>query len=190
MEQSQSKNLLYWWFPLLFGVLFVLIGIWILRSPKESFETITKIIGVVIVVSGTTQLLFSVSNRDAISWWGLQLLNGLVDLAIGIILIIYPEVLLKIITIFVGICLIINSVLMIMHSSGARKAGHGYWKWELILGIALIFMAFVFLWHPMILGATIAIWTAIAFILLGISRIALTFRLRRTIKKRNTIQGA
>jgi hypothetical protein len=51
-------------------------------------------------------------------------------------------------------------------------------------------LAFIFLWHPMILGATFAIWAAIAFILLGVFRITLTFRLRGILKNRNTIQGA
>ncbi len=179
MDATKKKNLTYWWFPLLFGVIFILIGIWILQSPVESFEKITKIIGVIIVVSGTTQLLFSVSNRLRIPWWGLQAVNGIIDLAIGIILIIYPEILLRIITIFVGVWLIVNSVLIIMKAAEARKKGSAYWKWEVILGILLLLLAFTFFWHPVVIGITVAIWTAMAFIMLGVFRIVLTFRLRK-----------
>jgi uncharacterized membrane protein HdeD (DUF308 family) len=186
MEETKSRKMRYWWFPMLFGIIFILIGFWILRSPAESFETIAKIVGVVILVSGTTQLLFSVSKRRTIPWWGVQLFNGLVDLAIGAVLILFPEVMLKIITIFVGIWLIINSVMLIKRAVDKRKSGHGTWNREMILGLLLLLMAIIFIWHPMVLGATIAIWTAIVFILLGIFRITLTLRLRPDSSSRNT----
>ncbi|RLD93387.1 MAG: hypothetical protein DRJ13_15695, partial [Bacteroidetes bacterium] len=48
---------------MLFGVVFVLIGFWILRSPEESFEKITKFIGVIILISGATQLFFTIRNH-------------------------------------------------------------------------------------------------------------------------------
>lgn len=178
-DAIEKRNLTYWWFPLLFGVMFVLIGIWILRSPEESLEALTKIIGVIILVSGTTQILFTVSNRKGIPGWGFQLSGGIIDLAIGIILIVNPAILLKIITIFVSVWLIVNSITIIMRAADTRHAKHAYWKWELILGIILLLLAILFIWHPMILGFTIALWTSMAFIILGVLRIVLTIRLKR-----------
>jgi len=179
MDVDEKRKLTYWWVPLLFGVIFILIGLWILREPAESFDRITKIIGVIILVSGTTQILFTASNRQRIPGWGFQLTGGIIDLIIGIILVLYPSILLKIITIFVGIWLIVNSITIIMRAAEARQAKHTYWKWELTLGAILFLLAILFLWHPMILGSTIAIWTAMAFIILGVFKIALTIRLKR-----------
>ncbi|MEN8157474.1 MAG: DUF308 domain-containing protein [Bacteroidota bacterium] len=178
-DATEKRNLTYWWVPILFGVIFVIIGMWILRTPVESLEKLTKIVGVIILVSGTTQLLFTFSNRESIPGWGFQLLGGLIDLAIGIILILNPEILLKIITLFVSIWLIVNAVTLIMKASEARQANHEYWKWELIFGVILLLVAILFLWHPLILGFTIAIWTATAFIILGLFRVILTIRLKR-----------
>ena len=178
-DTVEKRRLPYWWVPLLFGVIFILIGIWILRSPAESFEKITKFIGVIILVSGTTQVLFSVTNRKGLPGWGFQLSGGIIDLAIGIILIVNPAILLKIITIFVSVWLIVNSVTIIMRAAESRQAKRAYWKWELILGIILLLLAILFIWHPLFLGFTIAIWTATAFMILGIFRIALTIRLKR-----------
>jgi uncharacterized membrane protein HdeD (DUF308 family) len=66
-----------------------------------------------------------------------------------------------------------------MRAVEARKAKLRQWKWELGLGISFLLLAGVFFWHPMFIGITIAVWTALAFIILGVFRIALTFRLRR-----------
>ena len=184
MDASEKKALTYWWVPLLFGVLFIGTGIWIFKAPAESFATFTKVIGVVILVSGTTELFLTISKRRGIPGWGLQLTGGLIDMVIGIILILNPSILLKIITLFVAAWLIVSSVTVIMRASAAKQSDHAYWKWELILGVFLLLLAILLLWHPLILGFTIAIWTASAFIILGVFRIVLTIRLRR-LKKTN-----
>jgi len=179
MDVTEKRQPSYWWVPLLFGVIFIITGIWILRSPVESYEQITKMIGVIILVSGTTQILFTVGNRKAIPGWEFQAAGGLIDLVIGIILILNPVILLRIITLFVGIWLIVNSITLFNRGLEARKENRNYWKWELILGAILLLLAILFLWHPIFIGFTIAIWSALAFIILGVFRIALTIKLRR-----------
>lgn len=165
--------------PALFGVVFILIGYWILRSPEESFEKITKYIGVIILISGAIQLIFTIKNRRDIPGWGFQLAGDLFDLAVGATLVINPSLLLKLITLFVGIWLIANSISIFMKAAEARKDQHSYWTWEFALGLFLMLLAIIFLWHPMLLGISIAVWTGLAFIILGIFRIVLTLRLRK-----------
>ena len=79
--------------------------------------------------------------------------------------------------------LIVRGINLLLRATKARKVGAGYWKWELGLGITYLALAVIFLWHPMIPGITIAIWSALAFIILGIFRIAWTIRLKRHMNK-------
>ncbi len=170
-----------WWIPMLFGVLFVLIGFWLLRSPEESFEKITKFIGVILLISGAIQLFFTIRNHRGTPGWGFLLAGDLVDLAVGAALVINPSLLLKVITLFVGIWLIANSISIFMKAAEARKDQNKYWTWEFALGLFLMLLAVIFLWHPMLLGISIAVWTGLAFIILGIFRIVLTLRLRKLL---------
>jgi len=178
-EVTVNKKPAYWWIPMLFGVIFIVTGVWIFKAPAESFGTITKIIGVIILVSGTSEMILTIGRRRGIPGWGFQLSGGLIDVVIGIILIVNPAILLKIITLFVAAWLIISSITIIMRASETRQKDKDIWKWELILGVFLLLLAILLLWHPMILGFTIAIWTALAFIILGIFRIGLTIRLNK-----------
>jgi uncharacterized membrane protein HdeD (DUF308 family) len=178
MNKAQ-KSMKYWWFPLLFGIIFILLGVWILRAPAESMGTLSKLIGAILLVSGTAQLVLTYNHRTGIPGWGFQLGGGIIDLVIGIVLIVNPEILLNIITIFVGIWLVINGITMVMKSTESRKEGKSYWTGEMVWGISLMLLAILFFWHPVILGITIAIWTALAFIFLGFFRIFLTFRMRQ-----------
>jgi len=178
MNSTDTRNLKYWWIPLLFGIIFVVTGIWILQSPAESFEKITKLIGIIILVSGTAELILTLYSRRGIPGWGYQLVGGFVDIGIGLILILNPTILLKLITIFVAIWLMISGVMVLVHGSESKKAGSSFWKWEFVMGALLIVLAIILLWHPMVIGLTIAIWTALAFIVLGVFRIALTIKLK------------
>lgn len=178
-EITETKKTQYWWIPLLFGVVFIIIGYWILKSPEESFEKITRFIGAIIIVSGAIQLFFTIKYNRGTPGWGFQLAGDIFDLALGVTLIVNPSLLLKLITLFVGIWLIANSISLFMKAAESRKDEHGYWAWEFTLGLFLMVLAVAFLWHPMLLGISIAIWTALAFIILGIFRIVLTLRLRR-----------
>jgi len=182
-EASKKSKFTYWWVPMLFGVIFIVTGVWIFKAPAESFATITKVIGVLILVSGTTELFFSINKRRTIPGWGYQLAGAVVDLVIGLILIINPAILLRIITLFVAIWLIVGSIMVIMRAAEARQVKRSYWQWELISGVCLLLLAILLLWHPMILGFTIAIWTAAAFIILGVFRIVMTIRLKRQSAK-------
>ncbi len=178
-EMIAGKKQTYWWVPMLFGVIFIATGIWILKAPAESFVKITMFIGIIILVSGTSGLFISISNRRTIPGWGFQLAGALIDMAIGLILLINPEILLKIITIFSAIWLTISGVLVLRSAFKFREVERDIWRWEMILGVVLLLLAILILLHPMILGLTIAIWTAVAFIALGVFRISLTIRLKR-----------
>jgi len=178
MDATEIKSQNYWWVPLIFGVIFIITGLWILKSPRESFEQITRMIGVIILVSGSIQIIFTVDRRKVLPGWGFQAAGGILDMVIGVILILNPAILLRIITLFVGIWLLVASLSMLMRAFRGIKEKHPYAKWELILGAVILLLAILFLWHPAFIGLTIALWTGLAFIILGTFRIALTLRLR------------
>lgn len=167
----------YWWVPLLFGVAFLVVGWWMLRQPEESFAQITKFIGVIILVSGAVQLIFTLRHREGIPGWGFQAAGDVFDLVVGTALVVNPGLLLTLITLFVSIWLIVNAVTIFMRAAEARKDGLEFWSWEFALGVVLMVLAVLFIWHPMALGMTIAIWTGLAFVILGAFRIVLTMRL-------------
>jgi uncharacterized membrane protein HdeD (DUF308 family) len=50
---------------------------------------------------------------------------------------------------------------------------------EMGWGIFLLFLAVIIIWHPLFLGIPIAIWAGMAFVVLGVFRIVVTFRLRK-----------
>lgn len=174
---NKSFSSANWWIALLKGAMLIVFGIWLLRSPTENIVKLSAAFGVLIIISGLIEVWLAFKNREKHIDWQWTLTSGILDILLGAFLVANPEFILVLITFFVSIWLLIRGILALRLAAiikkSAETSGYGF---NVVLGILLIILAFIFIWHPEILGLTIGFWTAIAFISLGIFRIVLAFR--------------
>lgn len=86
--QKTAKN---WWLSLILGVLFIFLGIWVLRTPLTSYISLSILFSISIFLSGLFGIIFSISNRTQIDGWGWHLAGGIFDLIVGVLLILHPH---------------------------------------------------------------------------------------------------
>ena len=175
---NARKSTLSWWIYLLKGVLLIVLGIWMLRMPRESFQAMLLVIGIIIIAGGVIETILSLYYRKLLKEWGWNFSAGMLDILIGILLIARPDAILLLITLVISFWLVLRGVLSIWEAMELRKAGSENWRWVLFLGVLVLILAILLIWHPMIIGLTIVFWIAISFISLGVYRIFLAFRLR------------
>lgn len=174
---SERKN--YWWIPLISGVLLVLFGVLLLQIPLESFATLTMLFGFIILVSGVYEIYFNIVNRKLIIDFQSLLWGGILNTILGLILILNPGIILVIISILIGFWLVLKGGELIRKAVELKKSGIKSWNRVMIVGILLLVIAILLIWHPQIIGITIALWTSLVFISLGIFRIFQAFRVRK-----------
>jgi len=178
MTTQNSKNTtISWWMYLLNGALLIILGIWMLKMPGDSFNAMARIIGIIVLISGLLETGLSIYFRKAIQEWGWSLFAGVVDILLGAFLIANPQAILLILTLIISIFLVVRGVLLIREAMLLRNQDNNKWKWILALGILLVVLAIIITWHPQIVGLTLMIWLAISFISLGIFRISLAFKI-------------
>jgi uncharacterized membrane protein HdeD (DUF308 family) len=161
---------------LLKGAMLIIFGVWLLKSPIESLTKLSLIFGVLIIIGGLLEVGLAFNNRQTHKSWEWTLTSGVLDILLGAFLIANPSVILFIITAFVSIWLLIRGIIMVRYALIIKKANNPNYIYGLIFGIVLILLAVIFVFHPEVLGITIAFWTALAFISLGVFRIVLVFR--------------
>jgi uncharacterized membrane protein HdeD (DUF308 family) len=166
---------LSWWMYLLKGVLMIVLGVWMFRMPRESFNAMLLVIGVIVTIGGMLETVLAFYYRQVLREWGWNLSAGILDILIGILLIANPDAILMLITLFISFWLILRGVLAVWEALEIRKAGRDSWRWVLVLGILLLLLSIILIWHPRIVGLTIVFWIALSFISLGIFRIILAF---------------
>ena len=180
MTNQNSENArISWWMYLLNGALLIILGIWMLKMPGDSFNAMARIVGIIVLFSGLLELGLSIYFRKAIKEWGWNLVGGVVDLLIGAFLIANPKAILLILTLIISIFLIVRGILWIREAMLLRNQDNNKWKWILGMGIFLLIFAIILIWHPQIVGLTLMIWMAISFISLGIFRVSLAFKISK-----------
>jgi len=169
----------HWYLQLILGVLFIITGIWVLRTPLESYLALSMLFSVTFFVNGIFEIAYSISNRRQLDNWGWVFAGGIVDLLFGVWLMSSPMVSIAVLPFYVGFMLMFRSFTAIGLAVDLRAFGIKEWGWLLALGILGMAFSFILLWNPMLAGLTIVMWTASAFITIGVFRIFLAFKLKQ-----------
>lgn len=167
-----------WWTALLKGIMLIIFGIWLLKSPTESMTKLSIIFGILIIIGGLLEVGLAFNNRKRHKKWEWTLTSGILDILLGAFLIANPALILLLITTFVSVWLFIRGIISIRNAFIFKKAGNQNYNYSLIFGIILVVLAVIFVLHPQVIGITIVFWTALAFISLGVFRIILAFKFR------------
>lgn len=176
---KKAKNFTkHWYLSLILGILFICTGIWVLRTPLESYLTLSILFSVTIFISGISEIIFSVANRKEMDNWGWGIVGGIIDLLLGIWLISSPLLSITILPLFVGFMLMFRSMIAMGIAFDLKEFPDSGWGWLLTLGVLGLLFSFILIWNPTFAGLTIVILTGCAFITIGIFRIILSFKLK------------
>lgn len=118
-----DRNAIYKTFLLLVGICMIVIGIWIIRSPGNLVRLIPIVFGILVLVSGITNIAETIDlSRSRYSYWWLSLILGIVTILFGVLLITRPGSVASFVTQIVGISLIFDGVSDLWIVSRVSKA--------------------------------------------------------------------
>lgn len=181
--ESAVKAVWNWWLLLIVGLIFIAAGIWVFATPLSSYLTLSTLFSVSFLVSGFCDIAFSISNRKQMKGWGWNLVYGIANVSIGILLINNPLISITTLPVYVGISVLFRSIMAIGTSLDLRSYGVPGSGSLLFMGMLGILFSFILLWNPGFAGLSLIMWTAIAMLTAGIYSIYYSFQL----KKLNTV---
>jgi uncharacterized membrane protein HdeD (DUF308 family) len=166
-----AKN---WWVPLLNGLALIVAGV-LVFSIDWTVQSLATFIGALFIFEGVSYAF--VSGIDA-RVRRANVITGLLSIATGIAIIVWPEPGIVAVAIFLGAWLIVTGTLAISGSFAARPV-LPYWWLLLILGLLEIPLGVLALANP---GATLAAIITVAGIwavAVGVMRVVLAFEVKR-----------
>lgn len=168
----------YWWLMFSAGVLFICLGVWILAAPVSMYQSIGMFFAFGLTFSGFFEGIFAVGNYKTLQKWGLTLVGGIIDLALGIYLMKVPMLTLMIMPVVIGLWMLFRGCMAIDNILGFKAFGILYWMWLIVTGGLMILLSLIILGSPLSEFVNAVIWTAFCFILSGIFRIYLSLQLK------------
>ena len=170
----------HWYLPLIVGVLLIVLGIWTLTTPLESYLMLSIVFAVGFFLSGVFEMIFALTNKH--KSWGWSLALGILSIVIGLLLIMNPAISMVTLPFYVGFMLLFHSILGISSAYEMRRYGIMDWGWLMLVAVLGMIFSFIMLWNPIFAGLNIVVWTGIAFLVTGIYMIYFSTRLNKLNK--------
>jgi uncharacterized membrane protein HdeD (DUF308 family) len=174
MLSSMTRN---WWVLAARGTLAVIFGVAAFAWPNLTFEALVYLFGIYALLDGITVLSFGlVAAGDGARWWPL-VLSGIVGIAAGVLTFARPDAVGLALVYVVGAWAIVTGVLQIGAAIQLRDVVSGEWLMGLSGVLSIIFGVLV-LAQPAAGALALVYLFGLYVVLIGISQIALGFRLR------------
>jgi uncharacterized membrane protein HdeD (DUF308 family) len=103
------------------GSLAMIAGVIVLRHPSGSILVVALAVGLYLILAGVLRLVGAFETREGRGW---LLLAALVDLALGILIVSWPEFGIKTLAIVFGIVLIVRGLALMVIAFALRSAVH------------------------------------------------------------------
>lgn len=187
--KSITNTVKYWYVPLILGIIFILCGIWAISSPLSTFLALSVLFSLSFIISGIGDLIFAAANAKELKGWGWYLVSGFLSLILGILLVAYPAISMTALTFIVGFTLLFRSFQLFGFSLELKDNGMKNWGYVTLASVLGVITSFILLANPIFTGISIVVFTALAFIFIGIAYIVLSINLKKVKKSAKNISS-
>lgn len=184
--QTLSRTVKHWYIPLIIGLLFVLMGVYIFTVPLAAYLALATFFSVTFIIAGLLEVFFAVQNSRVIQGWGWHLVTGLLTFVIGVYLVARPDLSALVLSYVVGFTILFRSFQLLGFAFDLRYWRVPNWGWVAATSGLGIILSVLLLLNPVFTGLSLVVFTALSIILLGLSSVAFSVALLK-IKRKSRI---
>lgn len=125
------------WFSILESIMFALLGTILVCKPEGTMKLITTILGTIFIITGIYKIIIYFATKGVNDFFNYDLIFGLTSIVIGVVSMVYLDVIGSIFRIIIGIWIIYSSFVRINSAVQIRSIGNKSWIYGLILAIIM-----------------------------------------------------
>jgi len=173
---STAKQVWYW--PVLRGVLAIVLGIVAIAWPDITAAAIIWVIGIFAVVDGIVEIVEGIRRRGTGNGTAVLVTMGVLSLAVGIVLLVWPGKTAIVLTWIVGLWAVVYGLFQTVASLELRKVPGSGWGWGVLAGLLGLAFGLLVLFNVNA-GLVSIVWILAVFaILWGVMLIAFGIQIR------------
>jgi len=179
-----------WWAVGLRGLLGILFGLICLLTPGLAVEVFVILFAAYMLVDGVFAIIAGIKAARNGERWGLLILEGIVDLAAGLVAVLWPAITLVALIWLIAIWAIVTGALMLA-GAFTLNLDHGRW-WLALGGIASVIFGILLVIEPLIGAVVLTLWIGAYALVFGIFLLILAFQLhgKKEERERKAPAGA
>jgi uncharacterized membrane protein HdeD (DUF308 family) len=174
MSAALARN---WWVILLRGIFAILFGLAAILLPGVTLAVLVLIFAAYMLLDGIFDIVAAVRAAQRHERWGLLIVEGIVDLAAGVIALVWPLITILVFVYIMGAWAIVSGILL-WSAAFRLNLTHGRWLMGFGGAVSTLWGFLLLLWP--FSGAVAVTWLIGVYALFfGGAMLALAFRLRR-----------
>ena len=178
--ETSKKMIRFWWATSVVGILMIIVGLVMMIFPTISYLVLSSIVGVVIFVSGISNLALAANSHNIMVGKVWVFASGIVEVLLGFILMFSVVVSELILPVLLGLWILFKALNIIGISDDMSILEMPGASWTMLMGILTLLCAFIVISQPLIFGATaVVVWSSIALIILGATLFLYSLQLKK-----------
>lgn len=179
-----------WWAVGLRGILGIVFGLICLLTPGVALGAFVILFAAYMFVDGGFAIASAWKAARSGERWGLLIVEGLVDIAAGLLAVIWPAITMVALIWLVAIWAIVSGALM-LYAAFTLNRDHGRW-WLALGGIASLIFGVLLVIEPLIGAVVLTMWIGAYALVFGGVLLVLAFQLhsRKEERERKAPAGA
>jgi uncharacterized membrane protein HdeD (DUF308 family) len=168
----------------------ILFGLICLLTPGVAVEVFVILFAAYMLVDGVFAIIAGIKAARNGERWGLLILEGIVDLAAGLIAVLWPAITLVALIWLIAIWAVVTGGLM-LSAAFTLNIDHGRW-WLALGGIASIIFGILLVIEPLIGAVVLTMWIGAYALVFGVLLLIVAFQLhsRKEERERKAPAGA
>lgn len=126
------------WISILESIIFAILGIILINNPEETVKLVSYTLGAIFIIIGVCKIINYISAKGKYSFYNYDFIYGLMAIVIGIITMIYSNVIGSIFRIIIGIWIIYSSFIRMSLAIKLKAIDVKVWVYTLILAIIML----------------------------------------------------
>ena len=171
-----------WWAVGLRGILGIVFGLICLLTPVFAIEVFVIVFAAYMLADGVFAIAAAWKAARNGERWGLFILEGIVDIAAGVLAALWPAITMVALIWLVAIWAIVSGALM-LYAAFTLNADHGRW-WLALGGIASLIFGALLVIEPLVGAVVLTLWIGAYAIVFGIFLLILAFQLHSRKEER------
>ena len=172
-----------WWAVGLRGILGILFGLICLLTPGVAVEVFVILFSAYMLVDGVFAIISGIKAARNGERWGLLILEGIVDLAAGVVAFLWPAITLVALIWIIAVWAVVSGVLM-LSAAFTLNIDHGRW-WLALGGIASIIFGILLVVEPLIGAVVLTLWIGAYALVFGVFLLVVAFQLHSRKEERD-----
>ena len=171
-----------WWAVGLRGIMGILFGLICLLTPGLAVEVFVILFAAYMLVDGVFAITGGIKAARNGERWGLLILEGIVDLAAGLVAALWPAITAVALIWLIAIWAVVSGALM-LGAAFTLNLDHGRW-WLGLGGVASVIFGILLVIEPLIGAVVLTMWIGAYALVFGIFLLILAFQLHSKKEER------